>query len=132
MGDGLNTPRSHPSTVLVVDDEPSVHRLLSRFLSAKGYQVTTALTADEAIALLAHQRMDALVLDVRMPGRSGLDVLTFVRLDETLRDLPVLILTGGRLEPEEEALIASHRAHVFYKPENLGLLAECLARVIVR
>jgi CheY-like chemotaxis protein len=116
----------------VVDDEPSVHRLLQQFLSAKGYQVTSVAAVDEAIALLAHRHVDALVLDVRMPRRSGLDVLAFVRMNEALRDLPVFILTGATLQPEEEALIASHKAYVFYKPEHLDFLAEYLARVTGR
>ena len=75
------------------------------------------------ISVLEHGIIDAVVLDVRMPRRSGLELLEFIRLDKHLHGFPVLILTGAALTPGEEAAIARESAYVFYKSENLDALA---------
>jgi CheY-like chemotaxis protein len=54
----------------------------------------TAGSVGEAISVLERAAIDAIVLDVRMPRRSGLELLEFIRFGERFRDLPVLILTG--------------------------------------
>lgn len=119
-----------PATVLVVDDEPSVHGLLKAQLEERRYAVKTALRVEDAIAVLESAPIHAIVLDVRMPGRSGLDVLTYVRARPELRSLPVLILTGAAFTPEEEAIVTSHRAYVFYKQEKeLDEFASYLGRL---
>jgi two-component system, OmpR family, phosphate regulon response regulator OmpR len=77
--------------LLVVDDDSRLRDLLQRYLSANGFRVTTASDAVEARKLITSIAFDALVLDVMMPGESGLD------LAQSLRprfDLPVLMLTA--------------------------------------
>lgn len=106
-------------TVLVVDDEISMHGLLAMRLNARGYCVRSAISADEAVGLLNTRTFDAIVLDVRMPGRSGLDVLRFIRSNETLRNLPVLLLTGATLSSDEEAVVKANPVYIFYKQDNL-------------
>jgi CheY-like chemotaxis protein len=123
--------RAHRQTrmILVVDDEVAVQKLLGHVLEEKGYTVKTAGSVGEAIFVLEHGSIDAVVLDVRMPRRSGLELLEFMRLDQQLRDVPVLILTGATLTPNEEALIARDHGYVFYKSENLETLAYHLDRL---
>ena len=120
-------------TVLVVDDEAVVLASLSRYLQLAGYDVRTADDVDPAFDVLRKSAIDALILDVRLPhGRSGLDVLEFIRLDERWRDLPVVILTGVRLTPEEEEFIRHYPAHVFYKPQGYGELVGQLNQMLAR
>jgi CheY-like chemotaxis protein len=116
-------PRKYiPNAVLVVDDELPVQILLRHFLEEEGFPVETAGSVGEAIAVLERGAIGAIVLDVRMPRRSGLELLEFVRLDPTLRDLPVFVLTGATLTPDEEAAIAVDRGQLFYKSDNLDAL----------
>jgi two-component system, OmpR family, phosphate regulon response regulator OmpR len=77
--------------ILVVDDDDRIRTLLSRFLIENGYRVSTAEHAIEARARLEGMVFDLLVLDVMMPGESGLDLARFVR--ESSR-VPILILTA--------------------------------------
>lgn len=116
-------------TVLVVDDQPEILRTLTRFLNVKGYDVETAASVDEAIPVLAQGRIKAVVLDLRMSPRSGLELLKFIREDETLGELPVVILTGGILTREEQSAIARYQAHVFYKPKSYHALINHLDRL---
>lgn len=116
-------------TVLVVDDEVSVQRLLRDFLEARGYSVKTAGSVGDAISVLEHSIIDAVVLDVRMPKRSGLELLKLIRLDKNRRNFPVMILTGATLRPDEEAAIARDAGGVFYKPDGIDALAAQLDRL---
>jgi DNA-binding response OmpR family regulator len=122
--------RLTPPVVLVVDDDPDVHGFLTTFLTAKGHSVKTASHVEDGIQQLRSGGVDAVVLDVKMPGRSGLDLLSYVRAIPGLQKLPVLILTGAPLSPEEEVIVASGRAYVFYKQEgDLDEFASYLERL---
>lgn len=65
--------------VLVVDDEPSVCEVLGEFLQSTGYQVEIAYSGDEAVATYKNSRPDVVLLDVRMPGKDGLETLREIK-----------------------------------------------------
>jgi len=71
-------PAAPAGRVLVVDDEPNICRLLSRYLGRQGYEVGTAGSFDEAVPLLRPD-LDLVLTDLRLPGKSGLDLLIEVR-----------------------------------------------------
>ncbi len=123
---GIDARSRTPRTVLVVDDEPAMQRMLTHFLETKGYGVKTAGSVGEAILTLEHSIIDAIILDVRMPRRSGLELLEFIRLDRKRRDFPVLVFTGATLTSSEETVIARDCGDLFYKSDNLEPLAERL------
>jgi two-component system phosphate regulon response regulator OmpR len=93
-------PRSVPSDnaahLLVVDDDLRIVDLLSRYLADNGYRVTTANNATEARKRLEGMAFDLMILDVMMPGESGLDLARAIR--EMLPNVPILMLTA-RAEP---------------------------------
>jgi len=82
--------------LLVVDDDRRIRDLLSRFLRAEGYRVTTADTADDARLKLEGLSFDLLILDVMMPGESGLDLARAIRNGS---GVPIVMLTA-RAEAE--------------------------------
>ena len=82
-----------PLRVLVVDDDDDVRRLVSDVLTMGGYEVTTASDGAEALACIATDRPDCVVLDVMMPGIDGYGVLAEIRATETSH-LPVVMLTA--------------------------------------
>ncbi|MEW6125289.1 MAG: response regulator [Pseudomonadota bacterium] len=83
--------------LLVVDDDSRIRSLLSRFLSEHGYRVTTAASAAEARGRLEGLTFDLLVLDVMMPGESGIDLARSLR---TQSSVPILMLTA-RSDPQD-------------------------------
>ena len=78
--------------ILVVDDEPNVVRLCQRLLERAGFQVVTAGSASQALTVLAHQQVDLLLLDIRMPGVDGFHLLSLARQHQP--DLATVIMTG--------------------------------------
>ena len=77
--------------LLVVDDDQRLRNLLQRYLSANGFRVTAAADAVEARTLIKSIAFDALILDVMMPGESGLDLTADLRARS---DVPILMLTA--------------------------------------
>jgi two-component system phosphate regulon response regulator OmpR len=84
--------------LLVVDDDARLRSLLRRYLGENGFRVTAAADAAEARALLKTLAFDALILDVMMPGESGMDLASGLQDDHC--DVPILMLTA-KGEPEE-------------------------------
>jgi DNA-binding response OmpR family regulator len=78
--------------ILVVDDEPDAVYLLREFLVAKGYEVLTASDGEEALRKVKEERPHAILLDVRMPGMNGLEVLKRVR--EIDHEVGVIMVTA--------------------------------------
>lgn len=78
--------------ILVVDDELLILRIISDILGKEGYEVNTAINYHNAIKLLDENKFDVVITDIRMPEKSGIDLLTHVR--EINSDLPVILMTG--------------------------------------
>lgn len=83
--------------VLAVDDDPAAVGALRQILGQKGYDVVTAHSAEDALAVLADQRFDLAILDVGMPGMSGYELCRKMRKDARTVDLPVIFLTAKAL-----------------------------------
>lgn len=81
-------------TILVVDDDAQIVRLVRSYLEQSGYQVLTASDGEQALHTLRSQKPDLVVLDVMLPGRDGLDVTRIVRADPSIAHTPILLLTA--------------------------------------
>jgi two-component system OmpR family response regulator len=80
--------------VLIAEDEPSILRSLDFILRRAGWSIEAVTDGDAALSAVRRSMPRVLVLDVMLPKRSGFDVLKQIRADDTLRQLPVLILTA--------------------------------------
>nr|BCX00957.1 MAG: sigma-54-dependent Fis family transcriptional regulator [Bacteroidota bacterium] len=117
-----------PPTILVVDDERAVRNALREILEHEGYRVEEATHGEEALQKAAEDRIALVLLDIKMPGRDGMEVLAELRLKRP--DLPVVILTGhGTIEQAVEAI----RAGAFdflEKPPDLNRLLVTLRNAL--
>jgi CheY-like chemotaxis protein len=93
-------------TVLVVDDLHHVRRMIRFSLHGRGHRVVEAGDGVEAWRLLTTERPDLVIMDISMPGPSGLDVCRSIRAAPELEGLPVLLLTAGGAAWETRALEA--------------------------
>ena len=91
-GDGTESPPP-ASCVLVIDDDPTQRDLIQRFLSKEGFCVRTAAGGEAGLRLARHLRPVAITLDVMMPDMDGWIVLSALKADADLRDIPVIMLT---------------------------------------
>jgi two-component system, OmpR family, response regulator len=82
-----------PATVLICDDEPSLRELI-RVSLRDAYSIAEADDGEESLEIARRLRPDLVILDMMMPRRSGLEVLTELRADADLSDTPVIVLTA--------------------------------------
>ncbi len=112
--------------VLVIEDEQKVANALKEGLTHEGYQVDTAYTGEEGFYLLSTQSYDLLLLDLMLPGRSGLEILKTIR--EKGMNFPVLILTAR--DTVEDRVIGLDRGADDYLIKPFAF-PELLARIRV-
>jgi two-component system KDP operon response regulator KdpE len=109
--------------VLVVDDEPSIVRVVAANLRARGYEALTAASGEAALTLIETQQPDCIVLDLRLPGVDGLEVLRRLRTRATT---PVVILTAVDDQRDNATALDLGADDYVTKP---FAMAELLARV---
>jgi DNA-binding response OmpR family regulator len=110
--------------VLVVDDEPDAVELLQEFLTSKGYEVATAFSGEEALRKVKEERPHLILLDVRMPGMNGLDVLRQVR--QVDQEVGVIMVTAVNEEDTGREALKLGAFDYIVKPLNLEYLERSL------
>jgi two-component system KDP operon response regulator KdpE len=109
--------------ILLVDDEPAVLRALRANLAARGYEVTTAETGEEAVDRFASGRKDLVILDLMLPGMSGVEVCAALRATSSV---PILVLSARGEEQTKVRALDLGADDYLTKPFGID---ELLARV---
>ncbi len=89
-----------PRTVLVVEDDPEIRKLLRKYLEKLGFDVTEADTGKAALAALSVQRPTLVCLDLTLPESSGYEICEHIRNNPQLADLPVLVVSARSMPPD--------------------------------
>ena len=113
--------------ILVADDEPALLRRLEFVLGRKGYDIYGVSTGKAAVEYLMSNRPDLVILDVMMPGLDGYEVLSFIRSDERLAGIPVVMLTArAQLDDIQKGLSLGADAYLAkpFDPEELLSVVE--------
>jgi len=87
--------------ILLVDDEPAIIKIVGKRLELAGYEVVVAMDGEEALAKARLGRHEALVLDLMLPKRNGLEVCAELKQDPKTRHIPIIIFTGKGKEMDE-------------------------------
>jgi len=113
----------HDTTILVVDDEPQIRRVLRATLSSNGYEVIEAQSGQEAIEMVVTERPELILLDVNMPGMNGLAACNKIRM---FFDGPIIMVTVRNTERDKIAALDAGADDYVVKPFAIG---ELLARI---
>jgi DNA-binding response OmpR family regulator len=113
-------------TILIVDDEPNLRNLVHMTIESPVYQVIEARDGEEAWTLIKERKPALVLLDLKMPHRSGLDVLTAIRADPELRGTQVMVLTASDQQSDIDAGILAGADYYLTKPFSP---ADLVARV---
>jgi DNA-binding response OmpR family regulator len=118
---------TRPSRVLVVEDQRHLARFLQYVLEGAGYEVCNAYDGEQALSEVDRFRPDAVVVDLVLPGISGLEVLRRLRAERKAKKLVILVLTPGHHRDIPPGLVeAGANAHCI-KPVDPSCLLESLS-----
>ena len=118
------------SKILIVDDEEKIRELLKEFLSRMGFDVIQAKGGQEAVELLQNDpKIDLMILDMKMPRYTGLDVL---KKKKELNDLRPVILLTGTVSQENFEVAGFSMEDVAYKPFDLFSILGMVKKRLVK
>ncbi|MEZ5666640.1 MAG: ATP-binding protein [Alphaproteobacteria bacterium] len=128
--DGAEAVPTRMLRILVAEDNPVNRRVIAMILRRAGHQVDLAVNGDEASDLLGGARYDIAILDVNMPGISGVDVVRLFRFQELgSQRTPILALTADATEQTRETCLAAGMDEVLTKPVEPDALLACVHRL---
>ena len=105
-------------TILLVEDDEDGREMMKEYLESLGVRVDTAATGPEALQRAFARKPTMVLLDMTLPGMSGLEVATRLRADASTRDIPLVALTGREIRAEDR----EYFERVITKPARLELL----------
>ncbi|GAC1545182.1 MAG: hypothetical protein NVS2B7_19840 [Herpetosiphon sp.] len=121
------------TTILFVDDDPHIQKLICSFLKRRGYEVLSALDGELAIAILTNRRPDLLITDYNMPKLNGCALTRWVRANPTTAKLPVIMLTATPPYPDHPPRECPDGANIYItKPVEMALLAAQIEEILVQ
>ncbi|MBA3461380.1 MAG: response regulator [Deltaproteobacteria bacterium] len=118
--------------ILIVDDNPTNLKLVAYLMSASGYQVTTAIDADAAIAAIANHRPRLILMDLQLPGVDGLELTRQLKADPSTRDIIVVAVTAYAMKGDQARAMAAGCDDYITKPIDTRTLPEAIARHLRR
>jgi CheY-like chemotaxis protein len=120
-----------PTTVLLCDDEEVLRQLVRATLANDDYSIVEASDGEESLELARSHRPDLIVLDMMMPGRSGLEVLRELRADPATAATPVIMLTARARESDRNEAASAGADRYLAKPfsplELISVVEELVA-----
>ena len=116
--------------ILVIEDEINIQKLAEANLTASGYQVLVAGNGEEGLELAGLKHLNLILLDLRMPGMSGWDVLMVFKADRRLQRIPVIIMTAIVPEAEEFKIRGMRAAGYLTKPFSADELMRQVKQVL--
>lgn len=116
--------------ILAVDDNPANLRLLSFLLTDEGYEVRTAVDAEEALVTLASWRPHLILMDLQLPGMDGIELTRRLKADASTRDVIILAVTAYAMKGDEQRALEAGCDGYLSKPIDTRSLRATLARII--
>jgi CheY-like chemotaxis protein len=119
-----------PIPILIVDDNATNTKLLAFILSARGYDVRTAASADEALTTIAARKPRLILMDIQLPGMDGLTLTKQLKADPATRDISIIAATAYAMKGDEERARAAGCDGYVTKPIDTRQLPLDIARFL--
>lgn len=111
--------------ILLIDDEVDIHKIAQvGLMLAAGWELLTAQSSDEGLAIVASEPLDAILLDVMMPGRDGVATLKLLRESPATQNIPVIFMTAKAQSADRRRFYALGAQGVITKPFDPITLAD--------
>ncbi len=118
------------STVLIIEDNEKNMKLARDVLQAKGYQTLEAVTGEEGVKLAREKKPDLVLMDIQLPGMSGIEAFKQIRADAKTKAIPVIALTASVTPTDRTAINAAGFDAFLGKPINLKEFVDTVKRLL--
>lgn len=118
--------------VLLIDDDQEIARAVKLRLRKSGYAVTVAFNGEAGLKAALQNRPDAIILDVRMPLMDGLTMLTEMRREAQMQEIPVILLSAFMREDDKRAALRLGASYFIEKPYDSLVLVEAVEQAVGR
>ena len=115
-----------PKTILIVEDNELNMKLFRDLIEASGYSVVGTANGFEALDLARKYRPDLILMDIQLPGISGLEVTQWLKQDDELRTIPVVAVTAFAMKGDEERIRRGGCEGYISKPISVGSFIETI------
>jgi two-component system alkaline phosphatase synthesis response regulator PhoP len=116
--------------VLVIEDEEETADMLAEMLKVSGYAVVSSDHSQNAIEIIKEQPLNAIVLDIMLPGISGLEVLRFVRQTPQFTEIPVVVVSAKALPKDIKAGFEAGATAYLTKPVSYNDLKQAVEKAV--
>ena len=116
--------------ILVIDDNPQNLKLAKVILCAEGYEVKTAIDAEDALTILESFTPRLILVDVQLPGMDGLALTRQLKADPATRDIPIIAATAYAMKGDEDRAIEAGCSGYITKPIDTRQLPGVIARFL--
>ena len=117
-----------PRRILIVDDNPTNMKLVAYLVRSKGYDVDTASDAEAALAAIAANRPDVILMDLQLPGIDGLELTRRLKADPATKDISIIAVTAYAMKGDQEKALEAGCDDYVTKPIDTRALPELIAR----
>ena len=117
-------------TILIVEDNELNMRLFTDLLQAHGYSTIQSLDGSDAIDLTRSNNPDLIIMDIQLPGMSGIEITKLLKADDELKDIPVIAVTAFAMKGDEERIMEAGFSAYVAKPVSVPSFLENVAKFL--
>ena len=118
------------SLILIVEDNEKNMKLVRDVLQVKGYQTVEAGTAEDGLKIAGDRRPDLVLMDIQLPGMSGIDALKALRADAATAGIPVVAITASVMQQDRQEIMKAGFDGFIEKPVNLKNLLDTVQQAM--
>ncbi len=127
-GEATRGGQAMSKTILIVEDNELNMKLLDNILRMQGYKTAKSADGSDAVDLTRSERPDLILMDIQLPGSSGLDITRTLKADDDLKHIPMLAVTSFAMEGDRERILESGCDGYIPKPITINGFLETVAR----
>ncbi|MEE8393146.1 MAG: response regulator [Rhodospirillales bacterium] len=116
--------------VLIVEDNELDMKLIDNLLQVNGYQTIKSIDGSDALSLAREHRPDFIILDIMLPGVSGLEHVKMLKADDELKDIPVIAVTALAMKGDKERILEAGCDAYLSKPITANSFLEMIDRFV--
>ena len=118
-------------SILIVEDNELNMRLFTDLLQAHGYETLTSVDGRDAIELCRTHKPNLIVMDIQLPGMSGIEITKLLKADDELKDIPVIAVTAFAMKGDEVRIMEAGFASYVAKPISAPSFLDNVAKLIL-